>query len=160
MKNILVCVCVAMLTASVANAAGGFKKQKFQEIVYFAHGGTGAGNSADNPAPFSSKDAYAIPANAVIEKAYAVVSVAITGAALTLDIGDDDDPDGFCADTNITAATPGMYCNDATKAGVYHSDGTSPKAKFYTAAGKEAKLTVSGTSSTGAMAVVVEGFLL
>lgn len=161
MKLLLVAL-LAFAIPSASMAAGGFKKEKFQKIFYLEKGGKGSesGLSADNAADFADADVYAIPADAVIEKVYFIVDTAITAAAGTIDLGDDDDSNDYCPSANITAGTVGMYCNNSNTAGAYLASSSNPLAKWYSAAGKEVKLDVGGTFSTGKARVVVEGFLL
>ena len=164
MKKYLSLVLVAAMAAIMStnsNAAGGFKKQPFQEVFYFEHGGKGdgSGRSADNAHALSTVDLYAIPADAVIERAYLVVDTAIAGT-VSLDIGDDDDADGYCPNGSITLGTPGMYCGNDSERGAYGLATSNAKLKYYSAAGKEVKAAFSGASSAGKARVVIEGFLL
>ena len=97
-----------------------------------------------------------------------IVDTAITGST-ALDIGDDDDADGFCPTASLTLATPGMYCHNAKVKGAYLRVQTAgvtdpadiyvvPSMKFYSAAGKEVKLDNTTANTAGAFRVVVEGF--
>lgn len=150
--------------------AGGFKNEKFQHVKYYAHGGLGdgSGKSADNAAAIVDSDVMAIEAGTVIEKVYVCVDTAITGVT-NLDVGDDDDADGFVdGSLSVTLGTPGMYGWNAKLAGAYLRVETAgatdaadiyvvPNAKYYAAAGKEVKLDVTTASTAGAFRVVVEG---
>jgi len=154
---------VAALASINGYAAGGFKKQKFQEVFYLEHGGKGdaSGRSADNAAAISTRDVFAIPAGAVVENAYVIVDVAVVGLT-SLDVGDDDDADGYCLNADITLGTPAAYCaNEADKGAYLHDSGASgSKVKYYSASGKEVKIDVVGPSSAGKAKIIVEGFLL
>ena len=147
-----------------------FKKEKFVKEIFLAHGGTGDGSSSSNPLPLVDVDAMAIPAGLLVDKVYAIVDVALAGTS-ALEIGDDDDADGFVPSASITVGTAGMYGWDAKNAGAYLRIQTAgatdaadiyvvPNAKYYSAEGKEVKLNFTGTSSAGSMRVVVEGHLL
>lgn len=144
-------------------------KEKFQEVVYLKHGGTGGGKSPNDAKSFSDQDLFVIPAGAVIEKVYVVVTTAITGVT-NFDVGDDDDADGFIdGSLSVTLGTPGMYSWNAKVAGAYLRVQTAgatdaadiyvvPEAKYYSAAGKEVKLDTTTASTAGACMVVIEGF--
>lgn len=150
----------------------GFSKEKFQHIKYYEHGGKGdhSGKSADNAATIVD-DALVmtIEAGTVIEKCYVIVSTAITGVT-NLDVGDDDDADGFVdGSLSVTLGTAGLYGWDAKNAGAYLRIQTAgatdaadvyvvPNAKYYAAAGKEVKLDVTTASTAGAFRVMVEGY--
>lgn len=148
----------------------GFPNEKFQKVVWFAFGGTGNGDSAASPKAIASADLFSIPAGTIIEKAYIIIDVAITGTtALTL--GDDDAAAGYLPDQAANLATPGMYGWDAKTAGSYLRISTAgatdagdiyvvPAAKYYAAAGKEVKLVNTTTNTAGAFRIVVEGSLL
>lgn len=140
-----------------------------QQVVYFAHGGTGSGNgsSAENALPLEDGDLWAIPAGTVIENVYVVITTAITGVT-NLDVGDDDDADGFVdGSASVTLGTAGMYSYDAKSAGAYLRIETAgatdaadiyvvPNGKYYSAAGKEVKLDTTTASTAGAGYVVID----
>lgn len=151
-------------------SVAGFAGEKFRVVRYYAHGGSGdnSGLSENNAATIVDGDVMAIPAGTVIEKVYVIVDTAITGTT-NLDVGDDDDADGFVdGSASVTLGTPGMYGWDVKNAGAYLRIQTAgatdaadiyvvPNAKYYSAAGKEVKLDVTGASTAGAFRVVVEG---
>lgn len=149
----------------------GYANSKFQKVYWFAFGGTGNGESESSPAAIVDKDLFSIPAGTVIEKVYVIVDTAITGTT-NLDVGDDDDADGFVdGSLSVTLGTPAMYGYDAKLAGAYLRVQTAgatdaadiyvvPNAKYYAAAGKEVKLDVTTANTAGAFRVVVEGFYL
>lgn len=125
----------------------GFKKEPLLHVKYFAFGATGTGISASDPASPVDGDIFAIPAGAVITACDVIITSAVTGS---IDVGDDDDPDGFSATAGITEGTPGVYVG----AGAYVGSGAK---KYYSAAGKEVKLDAT-TISAGAFTVVVNGY--
>jgi hypothetical protein len=143
--------------------------KKFTKVFYLANGGTGSGESASNPAPFSDADLWAIPAGTLIERAYLIVDTAITGTT-HVDVGDDDDADGYVDSSTSVAdlGVVGMYGYSAKVAGAYLRTQTAggtdaadidvvPNAKYYAAAGKELKLDCTTDNTAGAARVVVEG---
>jgi hypothetical protein len=148
-----------------------FAGEKFRKVVWVEHGASGSGDSESNPLPMVDGDLWAIPAGTVIENVYTVIKTAVTGVT-DFDVGDDDDADGFIdGSVSLTLGTPGMYSYDAKVAGAYLRVETAgatdagdiyvvPNAKYYAAAGKEVKLDVTGTSTAGKFAVVIEGFYL
>lgn len=147
----------------------GYTGQKFQKVIYLAYGGTGDGSHENAALPFVDADLFSIPAGCVIERVYAIVDVAITGTTV-LEVGDDDDADGFIVDLGGSLGTPGMYGWNAKSAGAYLRTQTAgatdaadiyvvPNAKYYAAAGKEVKLNITTTNTAGKMRVVVEGSL-
>lgn len=157
-----------------ALAAGGFKGEKFQKIVYlFGPSGKGSASGLDagNAKAFADGDLWAIPAGTVIEKVYVVVDTAITGTT-NFDVGDDDDADGYIdGSASVTLGTPGMYGWDNKLAGAYLKKITAgatdagdvyvvPDAKYYSATGKEVKLDITTTNTAGAARVIIEGFYL
>jgi hypothetical protein len=166
----MILLALASLFSSSMALAGpfGFAGQKFVEVRYFAHGGTGSGESASNPAPISDQDVVALPLGTTVENVYVIVDTAITGTT-NLDVGDDDDADGWVdGSLSVTLGTPGMYGWDAKLGGAYKRIQTAgatdaadiyvvPNAKFYAAAGKELKLDTTTASTAGAFRVVVEG---
>lgn len=148
----------------------GFACEPFQVVKYYAFGGTGSGDNQNDPAPLVDADVMAIDAGTVIEKAYVIVDVAVTGTTV-LEVGDDDDADGFVPNASVTLGTPGMYGWNAKTAGAYLRVETAgatdpadiyvvPNAKYYPAAGKEVKLNVTTANTAGAVRVVIEGHRL
>jgi len=131
----------------------GFKSESFKHVVYFSAGATGSGGSASDPAPISAKDCLAIPAGTVIDGVDVIVTTAVTGSSPQLNVGDDDDADGYVADANVTEGTPAHYVG----AGAYVTGGIK---KYYSATGKEVKFALGGTASAGAFMVVISGYRL
>lgn len=145
--------------------------QKFVKEIFLAFGGV-AGNSgehAGSPKPFADGDLWAIEAGCIIDKVYMVIDTAITGST-DLDVGDDDDADGFIdGSLSLTLGTAGMYGNNAKLSGAYLRVQTAgatdaadiyvvPASKYYSAAGKEIKLDATGTNTAGAARVIIEGY--
>lgn len=142
---------VAMLFSGSAFAQLGFPGESFTKVKYYAFGGTGSGESASNPAAAVDGDVVALPAGALITKAYVIVDTAITGTS-AINVGDDDDNDGYVTTASITLGTPGLY--GYASAAAYLASGA---AKLYVATGKEVKLDVTGTNTAGAFRVVIQG---
>jgi len=124
-----------------------FKNEQFLVVKHYEYGASGSGNSSSDPASPVDGDIVAILADCVIEGCDVIIKSAVTGS---IDIGDDDDADGFAATAGITEGTPGVYVG----AGAYLSGGAK---KRYSAAGKEVKLDAT-TISAGSFAVVVKGY--
>lgn len=124
-----------------------FKNEQFLVVKHYEYGASGSGNSSSDPASPVDGDIVAILANAVIESCDVIIKSAVTGS---IDVGDDDDADGFSATGGITEATPGIYVG----AGAYLSGGIK---KYYSAAGKEVKLDAT-TISAGSFAVALKGY--
>lgn len=164
-------VIAALSSAPTAQAGIGFGKESFEKIFYFSGAaglGSANGSSADNAAAITDGDIMAIEAGMVIETVYVIIDTAVAGST-AIDIGDDDDADGFVKNASLTLGTPGMYGWDAKAAGAYlrvqtagASDATDiyvvPQAKHYSAAGKEIKLDNTTTNTGGAFRVIVKGF--
>ena len=163
MKTVMYAIAVLLLAQPVFAAQ--FSKAKFQNVVYFAHGGAGNGASASNPKPLVDADVMDLEAGMVVERVYVIVDTPLAGTS-ALQVGDDDDADGFVPNAALTLGSAGLYGYSAAAAGVYlvqtASGGTdnynAPAAKYYAAAGKEVKLDVTGASSAGALRLVVEGY--
>lgn len=161
---------MASLGAPESMALEGFKGEKFVKVFYFEHGGKGSGTamSASNAAAIADKDLMSIEAGMIIEKVYAIVDVAVGGTTV-LEVGDDDDADGFIVDDIVDLATPGLYSNNAKVAGAYLRVQTAgatdaadiyvvPSSKYYSASGKEIKLNTTTASSAGKFRIIVEGY--
>jgi len=130
-----------------------FKNEKFLKVKYYAFGGSGGGASAADPASPVDSDVMAIEAGMVIESCEVVVSTAITGTT-QLDVGDDDDQNGFVAAATLTAAVSPAT---SAAAGAYLAAGAK---KHYASAGKEVKLDITTAMTAGAFAVKVAGYMI
>lgn len=124
-----------------------FKNEQFLVVKHYEYGASGSGNSSSDPASPVDGDIVAILADAVVEGCDVIIKSAVTGS---IDIGDDDDADGFAATAGITEGTAGVYVG----AGAYLSSGAK---KRYASAGKEVKLDAT-TISAGSFAVVIKGY--
>jgi hypothetical protein len=125
-----------------------FANEEFLKLKYYAAGATGSGASASDAANPVDGDIMAILAGVVVENVDVIVTTSITGAT-QLDVGDDDDQNGFVAAATLTAGQP------VVGAGAYLASGAK---KFYSAAGKEVKLDMTGTASAGAFIVKIKGY--
>lgn len=128
-----------------------FKNELVLHVKHYSYGATGSGGSASDPAAIASGDIMAIPAGFVAEAVDVIVTTAVTGSTPQINVGDDDDADGFVADANVTEGTPAVYSG----AGAYVTGGAK---KYYSATGKEVKLAIGGSVSAGAFKVVVKGY--
>lgn len=130
-----------------------FKNTEWVKAVYFAFGATGTGASALDPKPIVDSDVMAIEAGMVITDVSVIVTTAITGSTV-IDIGDDDDQNGFVAAATLTA-------NAVTNSnGAYLYSGGASLEKYYAAAGKEIKLDNTTTNTAGAFVVFVKGYMV
>lgn len=125
-----------------------FKNEEFLKVKYYAYGASGSGASAADPASPVDGDIMAIESGMVVEGVDVIVTTSITGAT-QLDVGDDDDQNGFVAAATLTAGQP------VVGAGAYLASGAK---KYYSADGKEVKLDMTGTVSAGAFIVKVRGY--
>ena len=124
-----------------------FKNEQFLVIKHYAFGASGSGNDSADPASPVDGDIVALLADCVVEGCDVIIKTAVTGS---IDVGDDDDADGFAATAGITEGTAGVYVG----AGAYLSSGAKRR---YAAAGKEVKLDAT-TISAGSFAVVIKGY--
>ena len=125
-----------------------FANERFLVMKYFAFGGTGTGASALDPVALADGDLATIEAGWTVTSAMVVVTTAITGTT-QLDLGDDDDPNGFVAAATLTVAA-------SLNSGAYLDNAGDDLAKYYPAA-KTLKLDNTTTSTAGAGYVVLEG---
>lgn len=179
MKMLMTCLSLIaalfmlMPTQSFAGG-GGAQGQKFVKEIYVKFGGASTNSGTSYSAAKSCAadgNLWAIPAGAVIEKVYVVIDTLITGSS-DLDVGDDDDPDGFVdGSLSVTVGTVGMYGWGVKTAGAYLRTQTAgatdaadiyvvPAAKYYSAAGKTIALDITTACTAGKFRVVVEGFML
>lgn len=125
-----------------------FKNEEWVLVKYYAFGGSGSGASAADPASPVDGDIMAFDAGMVVENVDVIVTTSITGAT-QLDVGDDDNQDGYVAAATLTAGQP------VVGAGAYLSGGAK---KYYSATGKELKLDMTGTVTAGAFIVKAKGY--
>lgn len=161
---------LSVLTFGKAEAQNGAAGERFQKVIYVAHGGSASckGLSYACAKPFTDGNLWAIPAGTLIDRVYVIVDTAVAGTT-DVDIGDDDGANGFVdGSLSLTLGTPGMYSLNAKVAGAYLRVQTAgvtdpadiyvvPTGKGYVAAGKTVKLDGTGASSAGRMRVVIEG---
>jgi len=159
--------------SSFAGSGGGVN-EPFVKTIYVKYGGSASNSGTSYDAAKScaaDADLWDIPAGAMITNVYVMIDTAVTGST-DLDIGDDDDPDGFVDGTNELAAalgTPGLYNMNAKVAGAYLRVQTAgatdaadiyvvPRSKYYAAAGKEIKQDITTACTAGKYRVIVTGF--
>lgn len=171
MKFLMIATALMLGMAFAPEAQAQYKGERFQKVIYVAHGGSTANNgtSYQSAKPFGDIDLWAIPAGAIIDKVYAIVDEAVAGTT-DFDLGDDDQSDDFLdGSVSLTLGTPGMYGWNAKVAGAYLRVQTAgatdaadiyvvPNAKYYAASGKELKMDATGASSAGKVRIVVEGY--
>lgn len=146
------------------------KEKNFQKVIYLEYGGKGAqsGDTPENALPFVDGNLWSIPAGTLIEKVYVIIDTLLTGTT-DLDVGDDDDADGYIdGSLSVTVGTAGMYGWNAKTAGAYLRVQTAgvtdaadiyvvPNAKYYSVGTKSVKLDVTGTNTAGKARVFIEG---
>ena len=150
------------------------KPGRFHEEIFVTGAsaqGSGDGKSYASAKKCADGDLWSIPAGTVIERVFVIVDVAVTGTT-DIDVGDDDDADGFVdGSLSGTIGGPGMYGNNAKVAGAYLRVQTAgatdagdiyvvPNTKYYSADGKEVKLDATGTWTAGKFRVIVQGLYL
>lgn len=155
---------------------GYFKPVEVLQVVYMKGAtalgtGSAAGSSYANAKGIIDGDLWVIPAGFLMERVYAIIDVLVTGST-DLDIGDDDDADGFIdGSLSLTLGTVGAYSLNAKVAGAYLRVQTAgatdagdiyvvPASKYYAAAGKEVKADNTTTNTAGALRIVIEGKML
>ena len=126
-----------------------FLKEKFIKCVYFGQG-SGSGASAADPKAIGDVEIMPIEAGTVIESVKLMVTTALAGTT-QLDVGDDDDPNGFIAAATLT---DGAITNSN---GAYLQSADYKLNKFYEAA-KTMSLDNTTANTGGAFVVVVQGF--
>lgn len=135
-----------------------------------AAAGSGDGKSYASAKACADGDLMAIPAGTLIKNVYVIVDLAVTGTT-AVNVGDDDDNDGYVPNAAITLGTPALYGHNAKVQGAYLRVETAgatdaadvyvvPNQKYYSATGKEVKLDVTGTWTAGKFRVVIEGLYL
>lgn len=173
MKLILAILSLLVVAPAHAGSGGGVG-EKFHKEIYVKYGGSSSNSGTSYNAAKSCAadgDLWAIPANVLIEKVYVVIDTAVTGST-DMDIGDDDDADGFVdGSASVTIGTAGLYGWDVKSAGAYLRIQTAgatdaadiyvvPNAKYYSATGKEVKLDITTACTAGKFRVVIEGMYL
>lgn len=163
-----------ILTGPAFAGSGGSVGEKFHKEIYVKFGGSSANSGSSYDAAKSCAadgDLWNIPAGVVIEKAYMVIDTAITGST-NMDIGDDDDADGFIdSSLSVTLGTAGLYGWNVKTAGAYLRVETAgvtdpadiyvvPASKYYSATGKEIKMDLTTACTAGRFRVIVEGMYL
>lgn len=167
---VLTALCLTMFSAPKGEAQ--VLKQSFIKSVYFGVTSCAAGNkglSYAAPKCFGDVDVWAIPAGTIITKVYVIIDTLMTGTT-DVDIGDDDDPNGFVdGSLSVTVGTAGMYGWNVKTAGAYLRTETAgatdaadiyvvPNAKHYSASGKEVKMDLTTAATAGKMRVIIEGY--
>lgn len=156
---------------------GGGVGEKFVKQIYVSSAGkvlnTGTSYAAAKPCQVgtgalaslsTASTLWSIPANVAIQKAYMVIDTAVASTT-AIDIGDDDDDDGFVPTAALTLATPGMYGFSSQVNGAYlkalSSTASVDNAKYYTVGTKSVKMKyTAGGCSAGKFRVVLEGMYL
>lgn len=164
-------IAMTMFTFGAFASAGGAVGEPFVKTIFVKYGGSASAKGTSYDAAKSCAadgDLWDIPANTLINRVYVIIDTAVTGSS-DLDIGDDDDPDGYVdGSVSLTLGTAGLYGWNAKVAGAYlrvQTAGVSdaadiyvvPSAKYYSATGKEIKQDITTACTAGKYRVVVEG---
>lgn len=153
-------------TAASAEAAPVYK-QPFEKVIHISSAVNAtqsaeySGNDYTSPKGFYDGDLWNIPAGTVIEDMYVIVDTVVSGITL-FELGDDDDANDFIASPSSPLATAGVLYDTLTSRGAYLklAGENFRKYKYYSEAGKELKLNVTGTATAGKIRVVVKGYSL
>lgn len=100
-----------------------------------------------------------IPANSFIANCFLVIEEAFVGGTVVLEIGDDDDPNGYMLGTDVGAATAGNVVNTvpAMQVDVTGAYAVKVKRPFYTSADTlDATLQFSSALSAGKATLIAE----
>jgi len=169
--NILLGLFLAVFVSTNGYALNCGPRGPFSQTIYLSGAtGSGTGLNPNSPLPFLDGDLWAIPAGTQIDSVTFYIDTAITGTTV-LEVGDDDDADGFMPDIAGSFATTGGYNLSAKVAGAYLRVQTAgatdaadiyvvPASKFYAAAGKEVKLNITTTNTAGKVRVLISGYCL
>lgn len=136
----------------------------YSKVIYISAAVTSSAKSLKNsgvdyssPKGFFDGDLLAIPANVIITNVYVICDESVTGPT-AFNLGDDDAASGFVASSSPSFSAGAKYYWEITDKGTYLKSGTTLLSKYYGATGKELKLDVTGTASTGKLRVFVQGF--
>lgn len=165
-----VVLALGMLFSASASAAGPFVGERFQKVIWFnGPSGTGSlsGLSASNAKAIADDTAvWSIPAGTVIEDVRVIIDTALVGTT-QVDVGDDDDANGYVdGSIGVTEASTGINPASQRLGGAYlQSTGSGasdnylfPAVKYYSAEGKEFRLDITGTNTSGAFRLVITGY--
>ncbi len=83
---------------------------------------------------------YEVPAETLVTRVELVVTTAFAGTSPTLDVGDEDNDDGWVDNSDVTETSAGVYRGDGGDATLY--DG------HYYSAAKRITVKIGGTSLT------------
>lgn len=101
---------------------------------------------------------FTAPAGCIIEQAFAVVDVAVSGLTLVR-VGDGSDAAGFFSSASSPLANTGLQLYDLTSRGAYLKLGGVAFAKYY-AADTAILLDVTGTATAGKVKLVFRGYCI
>lgn len=158
---------VSELLAPQKAEAAAVGRTEFEKVIYVSAYMTSTQSAAysgvdyRNAKGFYDGDLWDIPAGTVIEDMYVVVDEAVAGISL-FELGDDDDANDFIASATNPLQSTGLHYDELTSRGAYLklAGQNFRKYKYYAASGKELKLNVTGTATTGKIRVVVKGYVV
>ena len=155
------------VTSSHWAEAAPVTKAPFEKVVFLSaavnatQSAANSGVDYKNPKGFFDGDLWSIPAGTVIEDMYLIVDTSVSGLS-AFTVGDDDAATGFITASALSA---GLNNYALGQKGSYFrstagdlAGATVRTAKYYSAAGKEVKLDVTGTASAGRARLVIRGY--
>lgn len=182
LKLLMIFGATAMLGELAFAGGGGAQGVPFTKVIYLSATGKTAnsGSSYDAAKPCqvgtgalasgtSSADLWKIPAQTLVTRAYLQIDTAITSIT-NLDIGDDDQSDGFIdGSRSVTLGSTGVYGWGSKNAGTYlqavSNNASVAEAKFYAGSAGASNKTVkmsytAGGCGAGKARIFIEGILL
>lgn len=158
---------ISELLAPEKAEAAAVGRTEFEKVIYLSAYMTTTQSSAysgvdyRNAKGFYDGDLWDIPAGTVIEDMYVIVDEAVAGISL-FELGDDDDANDFIASATNPLQSLGLHYDELTSRGAYLklAGQNFRKYKYYSASGKELKLNVTGTATTGKARVVIKGYVV
>lgn len=140
--------------------------EPFYKVVYIDAAKNATQSAANSGRDYASAkgffdgDLFSIPANVIVQDVHVIVDESVSGIT-AFNLGDDDAASGFVASSSPTFTADNLYFDEVDYKGSYLKGGAtsavSVNGKYYSATGKEVKLDVTGTASTGKMRVIIKG---
>lgn len=147
--------------------AAAIGRTPFEKVIYISAYMTSTQSAAYNGVDYRNAkgfydgDLWDVPAGSVIEDMYVIVDEAVSGISL-FELGDDDDANDFISSATNPLSGTGLHYDTMTSRGAYLKlvGENFRKYKYYPASGKELKLNVTGTATTGKVRLVVKGYVV
>ena len=147
--------------------AAAIGRTPFEKVIYISAYMTSTQSAAYNGVDYRNAkgfydgDLWDIPAGTVIDDMYVIVDEALAGVTL-FELGDDDDANDFISSGTNPLSSTGLHYDELTSRGAYLklAGQNFRKYKYYSASGKELKLNVTGTATTGKVRLVIRGYVV